>query len=164
MSLVRYFRYQIERVSDFSRTDAGSASEPVEGNVCTYSTDEPKIMRRLCMKTDQVSGEEMIFSKSLNYLKLIFTVILGGITVFLLLMSLQFIRTPVLAAPLAKPLKTIISNTTSISHTNATTHEMVVLPNGKITNRFYNIYFNGNTPHRVNQINQPGSNPDMPLQ
>ncbi|MCB0164945.1 MAG: DUF11 domain-containing protein [Anaerolineae bacterium] len=56
------------------------------------------------------------------------------------------------AAPNPRPMTEILTGTTSIAHTNNTTHEMRILANGQLSNRFLNN-------DGRNQIDQDGADP-----
>jgi uncharacterized repeat protein (TIGR01451 family) len=82
----------------------------------------------------------------------------GSIPVVLLLLLMA---TDVRAAPPPRPPAAITPGTTSIAHTSATTHEMRVIADGRISDRFYT--YAGSilgVPVRWNQIDRGGDTPD----
>ncbi len=89
--------------------------------------------------------------------RLALALIAGGIAALLSLALSNLTPSIAQAAPSARPLLTIITGTTSITHTANTTHQMHVYGNGRITNRF--LTPDGSEGGR-NQIDQDGGDPN----
>ena len=80
--------------------------------------------------------------------RLIFTVLIAGTALVLTLGYLLLLAAPsTQAAPVIRPLFTIVTTTGMVAHTSATTHQMTVFDNGQITNRFL-----ADNPGSTNQI------------
>ena len=85
--------------------------------------------------------------------RLVFAGVIGGSALVALLLLLTTLAPGVQAAPPARPLAEIITDTVKVTHTTSTTHEMSVFGNGKISDRFLND--NGR-----DQIDEAGNDPD----
>ncbi|MEE8392106.1 MAG: hypothetical protein V3S14_15100, partial [Anaerolineae bacterium] len=68
--------------------------------------------------------------------RLVLAVITGSLVSLALLLWLATIAPSVQAAPPARPLAQIVTDTVLVTHTSNTTHEMSVFGNGKITDQF----------------------------
>ena len=97
------------------------------------------------------SQDETVDQTITRFGQLLTPVILSFLSLTLLLINFAFSHSTVQAAPGQAPLTEIISGVLTVAHTSATTHEMRVFGDGRITDRFYT-----DLPPDNNQIDQSG--------
>jgi uncharacterized repeat protein (TIGR01451 family) len=131
-----HFTYLRPNLFDFNQTTTPFLTTSISSRSGSlYLAKDRKIPKPLNVSHSQ--GERST-ELSAHLIQLMLTVILGSFACVALLLLLTTRAQSVQAAPPARPLAAIITDTVKVTHTPSTTHQMSVFGNGRITDQFLN--------------------------